>query len=59
MRKRRIPQRLDQTDVEIIRMLQADARRRTRTSRGAWGRGDDRPEPIERLTREGVVQCGA
>jgi Lrp/AsnC family transcriptional regulator for asnA, asnC and gidA len=60
MRKRRIPQRLDQTDVDIIRMLQADARRpNTDIARRLGVAETTVRNRIERLTREGVVQCGA
>jgi len=60
MRKRRIPQRLDHTDVEIIRMLQADARRpNTDIARRLGVAETTVRNRIERLTREGVVQCGA
>jgi Lrp/AsnC family transcriptional regulator for asnA, asnC and gidA len=60
MRARRIPQRLDHTDVEIIRMLQADARRpNTDIARRLGVAETTVRNRIERLTREGVVQCGA
>jgi Lrp/AsnC family transcriptional regulator for asnA, asnC and gidA len=60
MRTRRIPQHLDQTDVEIIRMLQADARRpNTDIARRLGVAETTVRNRIERLTREGVVQFGA
>jgi Lrp/AsnC family transcriptional regulator, regulator for asnA, asnC and gidA len=60
MRTRRIPQRLDHTDVEIIRMLQADARRPNTDIARRLGIAETTVRNrIERLTREGVVQCGA
>jgi Lrp/AsnC family transcriptional regulator, regulator for asnA, asnC and gidA len=60
MPTRRIPQRLDQTDVDIIRMLQADARRpNTDIARRLGVAETTVRNRIERLTREGVVQCGA
>jgi Lrp/AsnC family transcriptional regulator for asnA, asnC and gidA len=60
MATRRIPRRLDQTDVEIIRMLQADARRpNTDIARRLGVAETTVRNRIDRLTREGVVQCGA
>jgi Lrp/AsnC family transcriptional regulator for asnA, asnC and gidA len=60
MPERRISRRLDQTDVEIIRMLQADARRpNTDIARRLGVAETTVRNRIERLTREGVVQCGA
>jgi DNA-binding Lrp family transcriptional regulator len=51
---------LDDTDVEIIRMLQADARRpNTEIARRLGVAETTVRNRIERLTRDGVVQCGA
>jgi Lrp/AsnC family transcriptional regulator for asnA, asnC and gidA len=60
MPSRRISQHLDQTDVNIIRMLQADARRPNTDIARQLGIAETTVRNrIERLTRDGVVQCGA
>jgi len=60
MLSRRISRPLDHTDVEIIRMLQADARRpNTDIARRLGVAETTVRNRIERLTRDGVVQCGA
>jgi Lrp/AsnC family transcriptional regulator for asnA, asnC and gidA len=60
MPARRISPKLDQTDVEIIRMLQADARRpNTDIARRLGVAETTVRNRIARLTRDGVVQCGA
>jgi Lrp/AsnC family transcriptional regulator for asnA, asnC and gidA len=60
MATRRTSRRLDQTDVEIIRMLQLDARRpNTDIARRLGVAETTVRNRIDRLTRDGVVQCGA
>jgi Lrp/AsnC family transcriptional regulator for asnA, asnC and gidA len=60
MPARRISPKLDQTDVEIIRMLQADARRANTDIARRLGVAETTVRNrIARLTRDGVVQCGA
>jgi Lrp/AsnC family transcriptional regulator for asnA, asnC and gidA len=57
---RRISPKLDRTDVEIIRMLQADARRPNTDIARRLGIAETTVRNrIARLTRDGVVQCGA
>jgi Lrp/AsnC family transcriptional regulator for asnA, asnC and gidA len=60
MPSRRTSQLLDHTDVEIIRMLQADARRPNTDIARRLGIAETTVRNrIERLTRDGVVQFGA
>jgi Lrp/AsnC family transcriptional regulator for asnA, asnC and gidA len=57
---RRVSPKIDHTDVEIIRLLQADARRpNTEIARRLGVAETTVRNRIERLTRDGVVQCGA
>jgi len=56
----RVSPKIDHTDVEIIRLLQADARRpNTEIARRLGVAETTVRNRIERLTRDGVVQCGA